>query len=100
MNNQIREEAVRIADETMDLARNTPFATLSSTASPIHIFRNIRGRSVDYSVSRTVTVLDGNNTQVAVRVDWPSKRWTSGRWAPTTRNHQIVSVVSAGTGIR
>ncbi|HEY3489785.1 MAG TPA: prepilin-type N-terminal cleavage/methylation domain-containing protein [Candidatus Deferrimicrobiaceae bacterium] len=100
MNNLVREDAVLIADNVMDTARNTTFVNLASTATPLHIYRNIRGKAVDYSVTRAITPLDGNNTQVAVEVTWAARRFSGGRWVPTQKRHKITTVISAGTGSR
>lgn len=100
MNNLVREDAIRIADNVMDTARNTPFANLATTATPLHLFRNIRGKAVDYSVTQTITTIDGNNTQVTVAVTWTARKFTGGRWIPTTKSHQTTSVISASTGTR
>jgi prepilin-type N-terminal cleavage/methylation domain-containing protein len=100
MNNLVREDAVRIADNFMETARNTPFASLATTATPLHVYRNVRGKAVDYSVTQTISMLDGNNTQVAVEVTWNARRFSGGHWVPAAKSHKITSVISAGTGSR
>jgi prepilin-type N-terminal cleavage/methylation domain-containing protein len=101
-NNQVREEAVVIADRVTDELRATPFASLALiSASPTTVTRFIRGRAVPYTVTRTVAPrADGNNIDVTVRVVWDSRRFTGGRWVDVQKNHQIATVISAGTGMR
>jgi prepilin-type N-terminal cleavage/methylation domain-containing protein len=100
MNNMIREDAVRIADTFMDEARNTPFDNLASTATPIHVSRSIRGKAVDYSVSRALTTHGASHTEVAITVSWNSRKFSGGRWVPTLKTHRITSMISSGTSTR
>jgi prepilin-type N-terminal cleavage/methylation domain-containing protein len=101
-NNQVREEAVVIADRVTDELRATPFASLALiSASPTTVTRFIRGRAVSYTVTRTVVPrADGNNIDVRVRVDWDARRFIGGRWVDAQKNHQVATVISAGTGMR
>ena len=71
--NLLRDEAVSVAGMEMEHVRNTPFNTLQSGAgttilSPV--VRQIRGLTVNYGVTRTVTILDLNNLQVSINVTW------------------------------
>lgn len=100
LNNQIREEAVHIADNVMDVARNSPFDNLVGGTTSGSLGRSVRGKSVAYGWSRQVEVLDVNNRRVTVTVSWPSRVYRNGRWQPVNRSHRIVSVVAAGTGMR
>lgn len=101
LNNQIREEAVQIADFVMDNNyRNANFATLASVATPVAAPRNIRGKGVPYTWTSQVEFLDGNNRRVTVAVSWPSRSYKSGKWQPVNKSHTVVSVISAGTGLR
>lgn len=73
--NSLRDEAVSVAGMEMEQVRNTSFDTLYSgpvttTLSPV--VRQIRGLTVNYGVTRTVTKFgtDVNNLQVSINVTW------------------------------
>ena len=72
--NSLRDEAVSVAGMEMDNnVRNIPFDTLAAAAGPQgidNVIRQIRGLTVNYGVTRTVTVLDLNNLQVSINVTW------------------------------
>ena len=69
--NDLRDEAVSVAGMEMERVRNTPFDNLSvGTQSVDNVVRNIRGLTVMYGVTRTVTALDFNNRQVSIDVAW------------------------------
>ena len=71
--NELRDEAVSVAGMEMEQARNTPFDTLSSAVGTTTLppsVRQIRGLTVNYGVTRTVTQLDMNNLQIAINVTW------------------------------
>ncbi|HEY5995878.1 MAG TPA: type II secretion system protein [Candidatus Deferrimicrobiaceae bacterium] len=101
-NNQVREEAVVLADRVTDELRATPFASLAAISpSPTIVTRFIRGRAVPYTVTRTIVPRsDGNNIDVTVRVVWDARRFIGGHWVDTQKNHQVATVISAGTGMR
>ena len=71
--NSLRDEAVSVAGMEMEQARNLPFDNLYSapgTQSVDNVTRQIRGLTVNYGVTRTVTILDLNNLQVSINVTW------------------------------
>jgi len=73
--NSLRDEAVSVAGMEMEQARNLPFDNLYSapgTQSVDNVIRQIRGLTVNYGVTRTVTRFgtDPNNLQVSVNVTW------------------------------
>jgi prepilin-type N-terminal cleavage/methylation domain-containing protein len=71
--NSLRDEAVSVAGMEMEQVRNTSFDTLYSapgTQSVDNVVRQIRGLTVNYGVTRTVTILDSNNLQVSINVTW------------------------------
>jgi len=84
--NSLRDEAVSVADADLQMVRNIPFPPLDNT---YHVFRKIRGLNVDYTVTRTVGVLDSANRQVTVDVGWT--RWESNGAKPYT--HRSISIV-------
>lgn len=89
--NLLRDEAVSIAEQRMTDARNMPFDSLSSEATPTTILRNYRGKTnFKFQSQRTVNNLDNNptnNKQVQITVSWAPL--VSG---PTT-THNIYTVV-------
>lgn len=71
--NSMRDEAVSVAGMEMERARNTSFDSLHDNTAPPPLSpvpRQIRGLTVNYGVTRTVTVLDTNNLQVSINVVW------------------------------
>jgi type II secretory pathway pseudopilin PulG len=71
--NSLRDEAVSVAGMGMEEARSMSFdSLLDNTAPPpvSPVVRQVRGLTVNYGVTRTVTVLDSNNLQVSINVAW------------------------------
>ena len=71
--NSLRDEAVSVAGMEMEHARNISFDNLyyaPGTQAVDNVERQIRGLTVNYGVTRTVTVLDLNNLQVSINVTW------------------------------
>jgi prepilin-type N-terminal cleavage/methylation domain-containing protein len=70
--NLVRDEAVSIAEQQMNVARNTSFDALV-TAPTLTINRNFRGiTNFPFGTNMNVTPLDNpnNNKQVAIAVTW------------------------------
>ena len=73
INNEMRDEAVSVGGMEMERVRSTSFDTLYSapgTTTLLPAVRQVRGVTVNYGISRTVTQLDLNNLQVSVNVTW------------------------------
>lgn len=68
--NSQRDEAVIVAEMELQEVRNTPFDNIVSTTTPRHVFRQIRGLNMDYTINRTVVALDAQNKQVTDNVSW------------------------------
>jgi len=71
--NSLRDEAVSVAGMEMEQVRNTSFDNLylaPGTQSVDNVVRQIRGLTVNFGVTRTVTILDLNNLQVSINVTW------------------------------
>lgn len=71
--NSLRDEAVNVAGTGMEEVRNTSFESLLDNTAlppPSPVVRQVRGLTVNYGVTRTVTVLDVNNLQVSINVAW------------------------------
>ena len=80
--NSLREEAVRIADQTIGDLRTKAFTetladfTLNAGVTTSTVTRNLRSFQKDYSVTTTVTDLPSvnpTNKQINVKVDWMYK---------------------------
>ena len=69
--NTIRDEGVSVAESEMASVRNIPFAalTVGVTARPV-VAQRIRGLTVNYTPSWTITTLNADNLQVVVNVGW------------------------------
>ncbi len=99
--NELRDEAVRIGEQTMNAIRSSPGGFDATPADAKHVdltvetlrslpsvTRTIRGGSVPYNVLKTVTMLDApanNNKQVTVTVNWSFRN--------QQYSHSIVSIV-------
>lgn len=70
--NQIRDEAVRLAEEILTDLRNTPFASLSAGTLPnLNISRQINNYDQSYTIDRNVTSqVPGLAYSVDVVVNW------------------------------
>ena len=91
MTNVLRDEAVNIAEQRMNEARNIPFDTLANDG-PVTVTRNIRNRpNFQYEVLRTVTPVDVNNRQIDIRVRWEWKEQTIANGNPYT--HTISTIL-------
>lgn len=104
INNAVRDEGVKVTEREMATVRETPYATLNDAGtypegvavqSPngIVVPRQIRGLTVNYAPTWTVTRLNSDNLQVAVNVTW-----TRNAWKPTGRelrnySHQAITIV-------
>jgi type IV pilus assembly protein PilV len=89
--NDLRDEAVSVAEMEMQQVRSTPFDNIVSDTVPRHVFRQIRGLNVDYSVNRAVLVLDGQTKQVTDNVSWT--RWENN--AQKVYFHQVMTLARA-----
>lgn len=72
--NTVRDEGVNVTELEMAAVRNIPFAALpvGVTARPV-VTRQIRGLTMNYTPSWTVTALNADNLQVVVDVGWSRK---------------------------
>lgn len=73
--NQIRDEAVRLAGETLTDLRNTPFSSLSAgTMATLNIQRQIRNYDQAFTVEREITSeVAGLAYSADVTVNWTFK---------------------------
>jgi prepilin-type N-terminal cleavage/methylation domain-containing protein len=86
--NTMRDEAVGVAEMSMEEARNTVFANLTTLPSA-SVVRQVRGYTVPYTVTRTVTNLDADNRQVVINVSWTR---TDDR-GTRSYAHQVATIV-------
>jgi Tfp pilus assembly protein PilV len=85
VDNLLRDEAVSIAAQQMNEARDTSFAALV-TGATVTVARDFRGMtSFPFRTTRTVAGLDANNKQVTVQVTWNRRG--------INYNHSIATVV-------
>ena len=87
--NSQRDEAVSIAEMEMEQVRNTPFDNILSDSVPRHVDRKIRGLTMDYTVNRTVLLLNAQNKQVINNVSWT--RWENN--AQKVYSHEVMTIV-------
>ena len=87
--NSQRDEAVGVAELELQKVRNLPFDNVVSDAVPRHVFRQIRGLNMDYTVNRTVLVLDPQNKQVTDVVSWTRRENNTQK----VYTHQVMTIV-------
>jgi prepilin-type N-terminal cleavage/methylation domain-containing protein len=82
--NELRDEAVSVAEQRMNELRNTPFpipnetnaltVTFPGSVTEAPVTRNFRAFACQYTIIRTVSQIDPNNRQVTLKVTWSYKR--------------------------
>ena len=86
--NSLRDEAVSVAESEMQAVRNMPFASLPGADNTVTYLvppRQIRGLSVNYTVTRAIRFLDNDNREVTINVVWTR--------LSRTYNHRILTIV-------
>jgi type IV pilus assembly protein PilV len=86
--NDLRDEAVSVAEMEMQEVRITPFDNIVSDTTPRHELRQIRGLNMDYTVNRTVQTFN-THKQVTANVSWT--RWENN--TPKGYSHQVMTIV-------
>lgn len=78
--NDLRMEAVKIAQEQAEMARNMPYANIQGITSPQTVNRQIRKTNVGFTVNtqKTPANLSATNdiTRLAIGVQWTFKKKT------------------------
>jgi len=87
MKNDLRDEAVSVADNAVQAARREVFANLDNTS--VVEPRAIRGVTKNYTVTRTVADLDLDNKQVTIDVAWTRIENNLTK----SYNHQVATIV-------
>lgn len=86
MTNALRDEAVNVAEEQMNEAKNTSFASLLVGASSETVLKDIRNKSdFPYSVDTRVSDINTDNKKVEIDVTW--------NWKNTPYTHSISTIV-------
>ena len=67
--NELRDEAVGVADQAVQDARREVFDNLATLPAD-NVLRQVRNINRPFTVTRTVTNLDGDNRQVTIDVAW------------------------------
>ena len=86
--NELRDEAVSVADSAVQDARRVLFDNLV-TLPANDVFRQVRSVNRPFTVTRTVTNLDGDNRQVTINVGWTRTEGSQTR----SYSHQVVTIV-------
>ncbi len=88
MENQMRHEAMRIAESTLETLRNTQFSQISAGTVTITSpeTRRIRNFDVSYTISWTPTAISTSSIAVQVAVTWTHKN--------ITHRHDAASLIS------
>ena len=86
--NELRDEAVSVADNAVQDARLARFDNVTDLPA-YNVLRPVRNVNRSFTVTRTVTILDPDNRQVTVNVAWT--RMENGQ--PRTYSHQVVTIV-------
>ena len=100
MQNLLRSEAVSVAAEKMDWARNLSFASLGLLPDPYpDVTRRVRNADIVFHTTTTVTELDGdgnfatddaNNKEINILVFWDWKENTVANGNPY--KHSITTI--------
>jgi pilin/secretion family protein with methylation motif len=84
--NLLRDEAVNIAGEKMNEARDLPFASLLSDPADVPVVRNFRSiTGFQFATRRTIVAIDSNTKQVTISVSWIRKG--------VPHNHNITTLI-------
>jgi hypothetical protein len=87
MQNLMMDEAVKIANERMNVLRSAGFAALATNNAGVTTARTFRNSIITYTVTWNVQNLSSNNSRaVQVLVTWS--------WQNIVHRHAISSVVS------
>ncbi len=77
--NELRDEAVSVAEQRINELRNTPFTasdmlvTSPSVTEAPPVMRSVRAVARPYTVNRMISQIDPNNRQVTLTITWPYK---------------------------
>jgi Tfp pilus assembly protein PilV len=83
MRNVLRDEAVSVAAEKMDLERDMAFSSVVSETPP-PVYRHVRNVNVPFYANITITDLDATNKMINVRVTW--------QWKGDNYSHSISTI--------
>ncbi len=88
MENQMRQEAMRIGEATLETLRNSQFSQVQSGTAviPGTQARGIRNFTITYTVTWTPTSISANSVAVQVAVVWVFKN--------ITHRHDAASIIS------
>ena len=71
--NEMRDEAVSVAEQRLNELRNTPFASLDTLPAEAAITRNIRSVSCTYTPTRVITPISSVTKQITLTIEWKYK---------------------------
>jgi type II secretory pathway pseudopilin PulG len=86
--NELRDEAVSVADKAVQDARHTVFDNLATLPAD-NVLRLVRNVNRPFTVTRTVANLDGDNKQVTIDVAWTRIEGSQTR----SYTHQAATIV-------
>ncbi|OGP77898.1 MAG: hypothetical protein A2Z26_01780 [Deltaproteobacteria bacterium RBG_16_66_15] len=92
MKNDLRDEAVNVAEQEMIAVRGMPFDNLLGIDNTtVTVARAIRGVTKNYTVTRTVLPIgtDPDNRQLAINVAWTRIENNMTQ----SYNHQVATIV-------
>ncbi len=86
--NALREEAVRVAEEEINAARAIAFDNIIIPSALLpasdNVVRSFRNMTINYGVTRSVTNAEANLKQVTVTVSWTRvKRYNNANYSIT-----------------
>jgi type II secretory pathway pseudopilin PulG len=85
--NELRDEAVSVADSAVQDARRALFDNLATLPAD-NVLRQVRNANRPFTVTRTVASLDGDNKQVTIDVAWTRTEGSQTR----SYSHQVVTI--------
>ncbi len=84
--NMLRNEAIRIAAQSMNEARSKPFANLANTAGTYTINRSFRSMTIPFTVINSPVAISQDDEQMTVQVKW--------NWRGQPYTHTIQTVIN------
>lgn len=85
LRNSLRDEAVRVGEETMYGIRRLTFDNITGD-STLKVTRNLRAFNKEYTVERNLTDLGGRSTEIVLTVKWD--------YRGTTYQHRVSTIIS------
>lgn len=68
--NQLRNEAVQVAEESMNRLKITPYDSISAAYTPVSVASSLRGGRSAYVVTKSSSQISTGTLQLVVHIGW------------------------------